>query len=615
MPFRRRSRFVRIERTELDGMPVFWTDAQVPFVASIIFRTGRADETLPTAGISHLIEHLVFPARQVTGIEMNGTVTATETMFWAAGPRQRALEAFSEILRGLAELPLERLETERRILQTEAASISGDPVKSAAALRFGVRGHGLPAYEELGLYAVGRDAVEEWWRERFTAENAAIWMAGKPPPSLEVPLLRGERKPMPELTPIADIALPAHNTGGPSGGLSAALLAERSFSISTVLTIAEHRVRQRLRFEQGLTYGTYAAYEPLTEQRAHAVVFADCLDEHAVTARDTLLGALRELASDGPTADELRDDLAGFEAALSEPSEAPGFLYGRALEELIPGQVHTPEELAEGRAAVTEASAAKALAEALGTLILTTPEGAGGTLDDLEPYPTTSAHRVAGKSHRAHGLHVSRMMRKVRLVAGTEGISLISADGEALTVRFAECVAVKRWPGGMRALWSEDGFYIEVSAAHWRNGDEIVRLIDESVPPSRIVPLERELEERAASVEAAGGERVKRNWWTSNEFDELPSVLAEGERVAFVAKASSGWRAGVAAVTDRRVLFLYFDSVLVDVPLEAITDTAASEGSFLKDNSVTITTDDETYELTSIRPKELLPELLQAIKG
>jgi zinc protease len=610
-----RQRFVRINQTEAEGVPLFWAEAPAPFAANIVFRTGRADETLPTAGITHLIEHLAFPAREFPGIDMNGTVNGTETMFWAAGPRERALEAFDEILGRLGRITIERLENERRILQIEAASFSGSPVTASAAFRFGPVGHGLSAYEELGLYVVDQDAVEEWWRQRFTAENAVIWMTGKPPSKLEIPLLRGERKPMPELTPARDVELPAHNTSGPSGGVAGALLAERSFSVSTAFKIATNRLRQRLRFEQGLTYGAQGIYEPLTGETAHAVLFADCLDEHAVAVRDTLLSVLRDLATQGPTAEELREHLAAFRAALAEPSETAGFVYGRAGEELVPRPAHTPEELAEGVAAVTSTSAAAAVADALGTLILTTPEGTGDTLDVFKPYPWASGRRVAGRAHRLRGLNLSRDMRRARLVAGPEGVTLVSPDGELLTVMFAECVAVRRWTDGTRGLWSEDGMYVEVLPAAWRDGDEIVRLIDENVPSSRVVPAEPELEERIESVKSAARfSKVKRSWMTSEEFDLLPNVLGEGERVEAVAKATRGWRAGLVAMTDRRFVFVYFDSVLIDVPLTAITAIESDSGSMWRENSLTISTAGDSHKLTDIGPKEQLDDLARAIE-
>ena len=613
MPLRRK-RYIRIEQTEVEGVPLFWADAPVPFVASIHFRTGRVDETLPTAGITHAVEHLAFPTRHKSGVDMNGTVTGTETIFWAAGPRERTLEAFAEILHGLSGLPLERLETERRILQTEAASGSVHPVWTSAAMRFGSRGLGLGAFDELGLYAISAETVEEWWRTRFTADNAAIWMSGKPPSKLELALQRGEREPLPEVAPIAYLELPCHNTSGPSGGLSASFLPDRSFSVSAALRLAENRVHQRMRYEQGLSYGAHAVYEPISQDQAHAVVFADCLDEHAVAARDALLGALRELAVEGPTADELRDDFDAFQAALAEPTAAGDFLHGRTSAELRPGHAPSIDELVEGHAAITPESAAEALAAALDTMILTTPDGTGDVLEGLSDYPQWSPRRVDGRAHRLRGLNLARDLRKVRLIAGPDGITIVTPADEALTVPFAECTAVKRWTDGTRGLWGEDGFYVEVMPDEWRNGEEVVRLIDESVPASLVVPMEPELEERAASVEAAAGETVKRGWMTSQELDHLPIVLEAGERVTTVAKATRGWRAGVVAVTDRRVVFLYLDSVLIDVALTSIKTLESDEGARWKENSLTITTAEDQFKLTDIGPKEQLDDVVRAIE-
>jgi zinc protease len=614
MPWRRRRRFSSVERTEADGVPIFWAEAPAPFVAAIVFRVGRADESLTTAGITHLVEHLAMPTTEVSGVDMNGVVTATETMFWASGSRERALKAFASILGGLADLPLERLETERGILRTEAASSSGEPVLGAAALRFGPRGYGLGAYDELGLNRIGGAEVEDWWRERFTGGNAAVWMSGRPPGKFEVPLLRGEQKPLPPVTPIAGVPLPAHNVGGPSGGLSASLLVERSSAANAVIAIAGTRARRQLRFEHGLSYGAYSIYEPLTADRAHAVLIADCLDDKAPTVRDGLMTILRELADDGPSEDELRDNAEGLEAAASEPSELTGFLHGQASDELIGRPIDSPAQLVELRAEVTRESAARALAEAMPTLLLTTPDGSGDVRPGLERYPLWSPRRVSGRTHRLRGLYGRRELRKARAVSGPEGVSLVAPDGQALTVFFADCVALAHWPDGTRGLWGEDGFYIEVDPSHWRGGKELARLIDESVAPELRVPMEPSFEDRAASVEGAA-ENIKRGWMTSDELAALPHVLAEDERVVSVVQASRRLKVGVAALTDRRFLFLYFDDVLVDVPCAAITDVRSEGGSLLKDNSLSISTASETHEFSDLRPKERLAELVAAIEA
>jgi zinc protease len=613
MPLRRRSKFVSIERSEADGVPIFWADAPPPFAAMIIFRTGRADEKLTTAGITHLVEHLAIPTSDFQGVDVNGVVTATETMFWTSGPRKRALKAFGEILGGLADISLDRLETERRILHTEAASSFGDPIAGATALRFGPRGFGLGAYDELGLYRLGQVEVEQWWRDRFTADNAAIWMSGRPPSRFEVPLLRGERKELPPLTPIASVDWPAHNVGGPSGGLYASLLVERSSAANAVVGITGKRARRRLRYEQGLSYGAYSIYEPLTGDRAHALVLADCLDDKARATRDGLIAILRELAEDGPSLDELHDSADAIEAAAAEPSEIAGFLHGQASDELSGRPIDSPAELVRQRAELTPESAARALAEAMPSLLLTTPEGAGDVMSGLERYPLWSPRRVSGRTHRLRGVHIKGDLRKARMISAAEGISMISPDGQVLTALFSECVALCRWPDGTRGLWTEDGFYVEIDPSYWRGGSEVAQLIDASVTPDLGVPMEPLLEERIAQVESAAG--PMKGWLTSDEIAALPRVLAEGERVVAIAEACKGLRAGVAAVTDRRFLFLYFDTVRLEIPCAEIAAVSFDAGSFLQDNSLTISTGSGTHELSGIRPKESLSALASAIES
>ena len=46
--------------TEIDGVPVLVDRRRRPVQGGIVFRTGRADESLRTAGISHIVEHLAL---------------------------------------------------------------------------------------------------------------------------------------------------------------------------------------------------------------------------------------------------------------------------------------------------------------------------------------------------------------------------------------------------------------------------------------------------------------------------------------------------------------------------------------------------------------------------
>ena len=613
MPLRRQTG-VKIERDELDGVPLYWADAAPPFVVGVIFRVGRSDEEFAQGGVSHLIEHLAIPPRRYPNVDVNGTVTGNETMFWAgAGSRDDALAAFGGILEGLAELPLQRLEAERQILLTEAASSGSDPVSSAAALRFGAHGHGLGAYTEFGLYRLEAADVERWWRTYFSAGNAALWMTGRPPRGFRVPLLAGDRRPAREPEPIADVRFPAHHPDGASGGVSAALLVERSFAANAIADIAEDRLRQRLRFERGLSYGVNAVYDRLSPGHAHCVFWADCLDQRAAAVRDDLLSTLRVLSEEGPTLDELREGTESLRKAVSDPANAGTFTYGFASDELVGARRLTVEELVEGRAAVRPEDAARVLSESLETLLLTTPESAGALVEGFERYPLTSPKRVAGRAHRPRGLNLRGDLRKARLVVADEGISIISPSDEAITVLFADCCAVLRWPDGNRVLWGKDGFMLEVVPDLWRGSAEVVRTIDATLVEDLVIPMERELEERSAAVDSAAGE-LKGRFMSKDELAALPQQLREGETLVSVAQASQGIRAGLVAVTDQRVLFLYLDEVKVDLPLAEIRAVNTGGRSLWTDNKLVLSKVDGTERFTDISPKERLDELAAAIR-
>jgi predicted Zn-dependent peptidase len=146
---------VGAERTEIDGVTTFWTEAPSPFTAVLMFRVGRADETLATNGITHPVEHLaLFPLGQTT-YQSNGFVEDGLTAFFANGTREQVFEFITRVAKALSSLPLERLETEKRVLLTEGASSSYSGAHARLmTLRFGARTYGLGTYQEFGLRSI-----------------------------------------------------------------------------------------------------------------------------------------------------------------------------------------------------------------------------------------------------------------------------------------------------------------------------------------------------------------------------------------------------------------------------------------------------------------------------
>jgi hypothetical protein len=161
-----------VERTAVDGVPVLWANGPEPYVGALVFRVGLADETLATLGLSHLVEHLALHAGGRRRFDANGFVDETRTVFWAAGTREEVCGFLADVAAGIGSLPLERLDTERRVLLTEAQARAANPLGSCSAAG---SAHGLrPA-----------DCVElpTGWTRTRSPRGRAIGSPRRTPPS------------------------------------------------------------------------------------------------------------------------------------------------------------------------------------------------------------------------------------------------------------------------------------------------------------------------------------------------------------------------------------------------------------------------------------------------
>ena len=593
-----------VHRSERNGVPIFWAEAPPPFTAALVFRVGRADETLRTAGVTHLVEHLAFPIEDRPQLELNGMVDHIETAFWASGSRERVRSFVSEISSALSALPVERLETERRILTTEAASAGMSLPGALSALRFGPTGQGLLGYDEYGLNRLGEGEVTEWARDRFTADGCALWLSGAPD-DLEVALPRGGLHPPPEPEHIDGLELPSAYGAGPSGHVAVSFLARRSHAISIAGTTVERRARQQLRYKLGKSYSVELLYLPLTATNAHLMLIADCLDRDAPRVRDALLGVLDAVAADGPTDEERHDDLERMQAT-DDPQLVLGALSYAASAHLLGQPFQTHDELTRERATVASSAVAEALADALRTMLLAVPDAVDVPGGRFTPYPERPRESIRG---RRHGLRGLAFRKPLTLVAGPEGVALEAADGPVTRVRFADCVGALKWPTGTRGLWSRDGFYVEIDPDEWRGGKDVVRLIDAHVAPDVVIPMEPDLAARVAHVAQTAEAQVKRRWMTSDELDALPHHLDDGEHVLIVAEATKGLRAGLLVLTDRRLLFLFLNDVVLDVPYASVT-AAREERSLWSSRKLVVEANGERHGFGEVKPKERLAEVL-----
>ena len=602
-----------MRRTEIDGVPCFWAKGPAPFSAALVFRVGRADETLPRGGVSHIAEHLVMPASPPREFERNARVENLFTVFWGSGAKDQVLGFLGQTAASILQPPFHRIETERRILLTEAAGNQTGPVEGAMSMRYGPAGHGLVGYDELGLHGLAEEDVRRWIADRFTSGNAAVWMTGAPLRRFRLELPTGTRLPPPHPAAIADVRFPCAFRRGPDDVVAVSFQARRSVALRSAFEILVARTWKALRYEHGLAYEIAHWYEPLTAEAAHATLWVNCLPHNLDAVQSRLLDLVDDLADRGPTAEELADEVATASRQLRDPLTTSATLHYACCEELFGAPPLTADELVRELEALVESDISSALAAARDELLLIVSPAAS-LARDLVDYPTSSPYRVEGRRCRPTTLPASRTFRRSGLYVGTEGVSVETVDGDRSTVRFEDCVALLRWRDGNRGLWSRDGFYVHIDPTDWWGGKDAVRFVDARVPEDCVVVIEPDLTTRSDTVESVVEAKLKRRWLVSEELERLPGELASGEGLLTLAEANRGLRAGLLVVTDRRVFWLYRhgDDHRLELSYDDLEGADAKRG-FLQRNLFVRLKDGARFKFGDIVPKERAGEIEQLV--
>lgn len=482
---------MQVTRTEVDGVPTFWAEGPGNLVASLVFRVGMADEPLLWRGTSHLVEHLALGALGTPHLPHNGMVDATTTTFVASGSAEEVAEFLTGSVRALHALPYDRLDTERRILDAEAAQRGGSAMGTALSIRYGWRHHGLVTAPELGMRTVTPADIERWRTAWFTRGNAVLWLSGPPPAGLDLSALPdGPRQPPPTPEPLPDQRFPCWYPGAPNG-LLVLLPVPRSTAASTAVAVTGQRLLQRLRHEEGRSYGVQSDYQPVTAHHAHALLAADCQPDHAAEVRDACVAELSRLALQGPALEDLDAFRAQAHRAGNDPARHVAHARRLAENELVGHETMLFEDFVAELDALTPTDLVAPLADALRQAVWVVPQHVGMTDRRVHEVVTFSSSAVGGSSwSRTAPAH-----HEVpdRLVVGAEGVSLVWPDQRCVTVRWGGAAAVQHWTDGGRTLWGADGFILTLRPFEWAGGPAAVQAIDHFTPPGLAVVMDGEL--------------------------------------------------------------------------------------------------------------------------
>lgn len=480
-------------RTEVDGVPTFWSRFDGDLRAGLVFRVGVADERLSRRGITHLVEHLALHGLSQQDYHANGEVDAVTTTFFTHGTQESVREFLGSVCRTLSDLPTDRMAVESQILRTEAASRREGPLGPLALWRYGATTYGLLGYDECAVGHHTPEEIRDWAAQRFTRGNAVLWLAGGPVPAgLTLPLPDGRRIPPPSPTSALP-RTPAYFQGRIDGAAMSAVV-DRSAAATGYTHILGTRLRQALRHDRGISYSPVTNYEPRDGRSAIVAAFADCLPEVRSALVTGFVAQVDGLADNGVSDVECTQVRDLLREQTRDPGMTAGLTVAAARDELLGAQSLHLDSLIAEIDALDPASLATAARQARDSTLLMLPTGHLPPGQRYAPAPARSAMTVEGRTLLARRTPVPRAQRTIRasdggrarLIIGPEGISRV--EGPAfVTVRFAECQVMLAWPDGARHLVSLDGFNLVVEPNLWEGGDVLPGLLDLGVDPDVVI--------------------------------------------------------------------------------------------------------------------------------
>jgi hypothetical protein len=470
-----------VDSTTVDGIPTIFAHRDGPISAGLFFRVGRADETLATAGATHLVEHLALFRQTVGDLHHNGETADYYTHFHVTGTEAQVVTFLNQACASLRDLPVDRIPAEVEILRIEASRRQIGHWQIQRSERFGAVGMGQVAYQEFGLNVLSPDQVSEWARTRFTSSNAVLWITTSHlPAGLDLRLPTGN--PHPILFSSETLkTTPAYALGNDGGVLIDAIVA-RSSAAAMFASVASRAMYRELRQEGGYSYTAHCEYEPIDATRSHIGLFADTLSEQqtaVVGGMVDLLAAMRSGRFEPTDLEHARESI-GQMAGV--PFLGAAVLPNIALNLLLEAPIEHPLALIKKQKETSVAELAAVADEVWRGALAQIPEG------DLEWAGFAASPRWSDST--VEGVRYPyKSEPQSAVVIADNGVSFVNSQG-ASTVYFDETAAYLKTPDGARSFLGDDGFRVSLEPTLLRRlTPDVISRLDAAVPAHLHIPL------------------------------------------------------------------------------------------------------------------------------
>lgn len=485
-PKRRKFTMAELHWTEIDNVKTLWAEIPGPLRAGLLFRTGRVDETLVTAGQTHLIEHLTLSSLDDSSHQHNGFVSADTTGFLTMGNPQGVSDFFARVCDTLQSLPDKRLENEKQVLAAESATRQYDFRSNLLVWRYGATGHGLMGLPELGLQSATPEQLRDFSAQRFTNENAILWLSGPPPTELRLMLPHGVKQPFPTLKSLQE-NFPCWFVDDICGGVAVGATVPRVSASSVFCEVVSRRLREHLRMTNAVSYSPLVIYEYLDAVTAHLVLYADSKKEHRAELvklfGEVIEGLDRINASE---IDTVHKQIHEYWVGSLAPPPADRLMVDvqrAATDWLLGREFESMETLAADMLSVKPDDVVNFWHQAQSTSMFALPSGVQIETWMGEQALTTRTPVVQGQKVA----NLDAPIQKEFLVYGPEGVSLIWPDGSHNTVRYSTLAAALHFEDGCLHLIGYDAVGVIIEPTLWHNGQSVCHEIRKHIPSNLLL--------------------------------------------------------------------------------------------------------------------------------
>jgi hypothetical protein len=330
------------------------------------------------------------------------------------------------------------------------------------------------------------EQLRDYAAQRFTSENAVLWLSGPIPEDLQLKLPRGTKHAIPYLAPVQQ-TLPSWFLDDRCGGVAVGTIVPRVHAATIFFEIASRRLGKHLRSDQALSYAPSVFYDPLDASIAHLVLHADS-DQ---SRRGDLTKIFGEVFQGFGEIDEAEVEAARTQilehqiGSLAPPaSDQMVMEVQRAAMDWIMGKEFEPLEYSAAKyQSVTVDDVTTFVRDLQSTAMFALPSGVPimpyfGNKTPISTWPVVQGHKAE---------NIDAPIRREELIYGFDGVSFLWADGSHSTVRYSDLAVVLCYEDGGILLVGNDAASVMVEPTLWRDGKYICSKIREQAPAQLVI--------------------------------------------------------------------------------------------------------------------------------